>query len=772
MSALEGQRVRIVQISNFDRPHAGSFVPMLIGLLGEAARQGHRTEAIFGASTAGVPWLEDFEKAGIPVTLAPGTDSRLKLGRWLDGYLGNDEEPVVLHTHFTTWDVPALIAARGREAAVFWHVHSALPRDPLVVARTALKFGVLGHGTAGLLCPAPNIVDGARRRLAPRDRTHFIPSSLDLESFPRLDAARRAQAREELGIPLDAKVLLHFGWHWHLKGSDIFLEVLRMLAQDDAEVIGIDRGGGEEMAELAAELGIADRFRLIPPVEDVRTVHGAADVMVSSSREEGMAYAVLESLASGTPVVATAIPGHAVIGEQVDACRLTAIDAGELAAAVRETLDRTPQEVDREAQEAHAWMEENLAHAPVAKRVIRLYEEALPPKPAAPATRRGLKPSPRLIQLCNFANPQAGSFVPMVASVVEFARERGWEAEAIFSRPAEGADWLAELRERGIVHRSAPAGSRWELVRWARALAKEHHEHTIVHTHFTRYDLPVAVAAQPGDLDVVWHEHTALSSRPQMVSRNAIKFAVGGRRVAAILCPAPDLAEAVIRRGAPEDRVRFVPNAIDASKFPVIDPATRAQAREAHGIEPDALVVLSFGWHWDLKGGELFQRTVAELNSSADRQVVALHLTAAPQAQRLVRSLGLEGTVRLIGQTSDVTGLMAATDVFVAASRAEGGTPLAVLEALSCGLPVVASDLPSHRYVAERVPGVHVVRRQPVQMARAILDASKQMDALDADYGHRSHDAVDSHFSLEHWCSQLFEIYDRILSRSVSGHLS
>ena len=169
-------------------------------------------------------------------------------------------------------------------------------------------------------------------------------------------------------------------------------------------------------------------------------------------------------------------------------------------------------------------------------------------------------------------------------------------------------------------------------IRWARALAKEGHEHTIVHTHFTRYDVPMALAAHPGSLDVVWHEHTALSSRPQMIVRNAIKFAVGGRRVAAILCPAPDLAEAVVRRGAPADRVKFVPNAIEAARFPVIDPFTRAQAREALGIDPDALVVLSFGWHWDLKGGELFQRTVAELVESADRHVVALHSTAAPEA--------------------------------------------------------------------------------------------------------------------------------------------
>jgi glycosyltransferase involved in cell wall biosynthesis len=744
---------------------------MLLGLLAEAKRQGHRTEAIFGATTRGASWLDDFERAGIPVTLGPASASRVRLGRWLDDYLGDDPEPVVLHTHFTTWDVPALIAARGRDAAVFWHVHSALPRDPLVVARTALKFGVLGHRAAGLLCPAPNIVDGARKRLAPRDRTHFIPSSLDLASFPRLDASKRAKAREELGIPLDAKVLLHFGWHWHLKGSDIFLEVLSRLAADDAEIIGIDRGGSAEMTDRAAELGIADRFRLIPPVEDVRTVHGAADVMVSSSREEGMAYAVLESLASGTPVVATAIPGHAFIGEQVDACRLTSTDPGELATAARETLDRTPAEAEREAQEAHSWMEQNLAHAPVARRVIRLYSEALPSKPTVPVVERRAKARPRLIHLCNFANPQAGSFVPMVASVIEYAREQGWDAEAIFARPADDTEWLAELRERGIVFRSAPAGSRSELVGWARELAKERQEHTIVHTHFTRYDLPMALAAKPGSLDVIWHEHTALSSRPQMVARNALKFAVGGRRVAAILCPAPDLAEAVIGRGAPADRVRFVPNAINAARFPVIDPARRAQARASYGIDPEALVILSFGWHWDLKGGELFQRAASELVASTDREVVALHSTRAPEAKALVKTLGLEGTVRLIDQTSDVLGLMAATDVFVAASRAEGGTPLAVLEALASGLPVVASDLPSHRFVAERVPGMRLVVREPVQMARAILDASMPPGAENGRSGQLGHAAIERHFSLEHWCSALFETYEQVFESSRAGRL-
>lgn len=743
---------------------------MLLGVLKEARRQGHTPEAIFGSETGDASWLEDFEREGIPVTLGPRTSSRLRLGKWLDEYLGDDPDPVVLHTHFTSWDVPALIAARGRDAAVFWHVHSALPRNPFVVARTALKFGVLGRGAAGLLCPAPNIVDGARRRLAPRARTHFIPSSLDLEWFTPRNAEERERARTELGLPPDAKVLLHFGWHWHLKGSDVFLDVLRQLAASDPRVIGVDRGGGDEMVARAAELGISEHFRVIPPVDDVRTIHGAADVMISSSREEGMAYAVLESLACGTPVVATAIPGHAVIGNEIDACRLTALDVDELCAATLETLERSEEEAEREAHEAYAWMSENLAHEPVAKRVIDLYENALPPGPE-PRKRPRAKGEVRLIQLCNFANEQPGSFVPMVAAAVEHARSVGWEAEAIFSEAAERHEWHAELMDQGIVRRTAPGGTRTEVSRWARSLAGEQGLPAIVHTHFTRYDLPMALSARRGRIAVVWHEHTALSSHPTIVMRNAIKFGVGARRVAAILCPAPDLAEAVAKRGAPAGRVRFVPNAIDASHFPPIDAARRADARRHLGIGEDALVALSFGWHWDLKGGELFQRTIAHVTRRSDRSVVALHSTQAPEAPILRSALRMESVIRLLEQTSDVVGLMAAADVFVAASRAEGGTPLAVLEALSSGLPVVASDLPSHRFVSERVPGMALVEREPERMAAAVVDASTVPGRLDGPSGQASHEAVEREFSLSHWCSEVFETYERIASGLYAGRL-
>jgi glycosyltransferase involved in cell wall biosynthesis len=183
-------------------------------------------------------------------------------------------------------------------------------------------------------------------------------------------------------------------------------------------------------------------------------------------------------------------------------------------------------------------------------------------------------------------------------------------------------------------------------------------------------------------------------------------------------------------------------------------------------ISREALVVMSFGWHWQIKGGELFQRAVADLAARTSREVVAIHTTSAPEAFRMRSELGLENTIRLVEQTGDVAGLMAAADVFVAASRAEGGTPLAVLEALSTGLPVVASDLPSHRYVAEHASGIAVVERDPRRVSTAILEATSGTEVERLNRGKASHDAVERHFSFERWCTALFETYDEVSARA------
>lgn len=78
------------------------------------------------------------------------------------------------------------------------------------------------------------------------------------------------------------------------------------------------------------------------------------------------------------------------------------------------------------------------------------------------------------------------------------------------------------------------------------------------------------------------------------------------------------------------------------------------------------------------------------------------------QAQVLIKQLGIQDRVKILGVRDDVPDLLRCADVFLFPSVREG-MPGALLEACAAGLPCVTSDIPSCREVAERVPGVDCV---------------------------------------------------------------
>ena len=372
---------RLIHLADFARAEGGSFIALIRGVLAAAREQGWTTEAAFFESARECPWIADLEADGVRVHLAPqecrSSDRRLRA--WLRDVVGHDGGRVVLHSHFTGFDVAtALVAARRRDVVTVWHVHSVFPHDTRQALRAVVKFGVLGRAVDAFLCPADNIVDSAVRRGAPRSRAHFLPSGIVAEQFPLADARERAEAKQQLGLPADRAILLHFGWHWHLKGGDVFLQTVKALLDAGVDgIFAVERGGHEEYERYAEDLGIGDHVRVMGPVDDVRTLHSAADVVVCSSREEGMAYVVLEALCTGTPIVATGIPGHVFIGRQVEACVITGHDPAEIAAAIRGVIDWEPAVVEARARAARAWIVENLSVDVVAGRMIGAYDALL-----------------------------------------------------------------------------------------------------------------------------------------------------------------------------------------------------------------------------------------------------------------------------------------------------------------------------------------------------------------------------------------------------------
>ena len=116
-------------------------------------------------------------------------------------------------------------------------------------------------------------------------------------------------------------------------------------------------GAGPERARLeaqAAARGVSERVRLLGPVPhaDLPAYYAAADAMVLASSREGWANVLLESMACGTPVVASDIPGNPEVVQERDAGLIVRANTAEgLAEAARDLFANPP---DRAATRRYA----------------------------------------------------------------------------------------------------------------------------------------------------------------------------------------------------------------------------------------------------------------------------------------------------------------------------------------------------------------------------------------------------------------------------------
>lgn len=149
-------------------------------------------------------------------------------------------------------------------------------------------------------------------------KVDVIHPGVDLETF-----IPRPGARERLGLAANAKVLLFVGRIQPLKAPDIVLKAAaeliarNPLAREElvVAVCGGPSGSGlarpTALIELAAELGISDVVRFVPPTsrDELADWYRAADVTVVPSYSESFGLVAVESQACGTPVVAARVGG-------------------------------------------------------------------------------------------------------------------------------------------------------------------------------------------------------------------------------------------------------------------------------------------------------------------------------------------------------------------------------------------------------------------------------------------------------------------------------
>ncbi len=139
-----------------------------------------------------------------------------------------------------------------------------------------------------------------------------VPCGVNRALFQPVD---RPDARRRLGFDNDNKLVLYVGRFSPLKGIDRLLAAMKYLPKDEKYQLVIIGGDGQNTPELnklqnlTRELGIGEMVSFAGRIEqeDLPCYYSAADVLVVPSYHESFGLVALESLACGTPVIATRV---------------------------------------------------------------------------------------------------------------------------------------------------------------------------------------------------------------------------------------------------------------------------------------------------------------------------------------------------------------------------------------------------------------------------------------------------------------------------------
>ncbi|HEX6614375.1 MAG TPA: glycosyltransferase [Rhodanobacteraceae bacterium] len=193
------------------------------------------------------------------------------------------------------------------------------------------------------------------------------------------------------------------------------------------------------------------------------------------------------------------------------------------------------------------------------------------------------------------------------------------------------------------------------------------------------------------------------------------------RRFDRIVAPSQAILDALTH--APASRMACIPNGVDTKRFAPVTPGMRTRLREELGCKPGDLVIGCVAGlhpvkrHVDLV--DAFARVHSRLPQA--RLLLVGEGRMRDVIETRIAEFGLRGAVRLLGERRDISRVLPALDLFALASESEGMSN-AILEAQSCGLPVVATRVGGNPELVDEHCGVLVASRDPPALALAISE--------------------------------------------------
>jgi glycosyltransferase involved in cell wall biosynthesis len=292
----------------------------------------------------GGPVADELRARGIPVEIlglgvlyAPrGLAGVARLARRL-----RRSRPDVLHTYLVSSNIFGAVAGRlaGVPAVVTSRRDTGFSRNRRL---ELFEEWLVNPLVDRVVAVSPAIADSTRRERGLRpERILTIENGVDLAALePGL--RRRDETRRSWGLSAEDAAVGVVGHLSPIKGHADFLHAAALVAAAHRRVRFFVVGDGplrSSLEALARDLGIADRVAFMGARDDVPRQLGMLDLVVVPSHAEGMSNALLEAMAMGRPVVATAVGGNVdVVRDGVTGLLVPPREPTALAGALAELL--------------------------------------------------------------------------------------------------------------------------------------------------------------------------------------------------------------------------------------------------------------------------------------------------------------------------------------------------------------------------------------------------------------------------------------------------
>lgn len=305
------------------------------------------------------------------------------------------------------------------------------------------------------------------------------------------------------------------------------------------------------------------------------------------------------------------------------------------------------------------------------------------------------------------------------------------------------------------------------VVRFACRLSREKID--VLHSHEFAMNVfggTAAVLARVPTVSTIHGKHWIADRK-----RRALAYRVLARLGVPVVAVSEDLAGYLASGlGMRREEIRLVHNGI-----PMRSPATgdarlsreaqassiegadqRVALRRSLGLPESGALILAVGNLYPVKDHATLLRALPEIPGA--QVAIAGRGDEEPNLRRLADELGIESRVHLLGLRNDVDRLLEAADVFVQPSRSEG-LPLAVLEAMAAGLPVVATRVGGMgEAIVDGETGILVGPERPGELARALRSLLED-DGLRRRMGIAARERAEAEFSVETMARRYVELF-------------